>query len=623
MLLLEKIQASPRFRLVAINLISVCVLAGAFLIIFQIFGQMRVILEDQVDSNVKRAAKSYALGKDLIGLEVEVHDLLNRSHNDPEELIRGRHRIISRLDALIIDVGTSDNFFNYDRDLDRDVVREYRDVLEKVLEETIAIDELFLFLDMQNRDFIVILTNIEEDVGEFILKAALSGKDLTHLHQINALLPFCREQVLKVRFIVEKTVNTMDSSRLTNLDDSSLLGGAQEHLEVLSQTLETITASEPVFSDNVQDILSNIVLYKTTVNRLSTKLTDLAGLYNLMFERRKALLGFLEKVDRYSITTLSTLVRKNSLKIQQSIQHVYVVAAIVLLVTLTAAFIINLLARKLDATVREAEQAKKILAEKVSNLDDEMIRRAEAEREVQAFNRNLETVVQKRTADLALANKELESFVDAMSHNLRTPLRGISGFSHILKSEYGDVIPGQGQGYLTRILDACRDMAHIIDAILNLNRYSKREIREVTVDLTEMALSVVDALKRNAPERDIEITISPGMTTLADSVLARVVLESLFDNAWKFTAPKQHAAIEFSSTRQKSGTIFYIKDNGVGFDNAYAAKIFQPFQKLHPLKDFTGAGMGLSLVHRIILRHRGEIWGEGEEGHGAIFYFHF
>lgn len=623
MLSIKKILTSSRCRLVGINLLSFAVLAGAFLIIFQIFGQMRVILEDQVESNVRRVAKSYQLGKDFIGLEVEVHNLLNRSHHDPEKIIHGRDLILSKLDALIVDASTSDNFFHYDLGKDEKVLTAYRDIMEKVLEETIAVDELFLFLDMQNRDFITILTSIEEDVGEFILKAALAGKDLKHLHQINALLPFCREQVLKVRFIIEKAVNTLEPLQLNRPNESGSLTGALEHMNVLSQTLKTITASEPVFADNVQDIISNIDFYTATLERASTKLTELSGLYVEVLEKRQAFLALLEDVDAYSVRTMSEVVEKNSFKVKQSIRQVYLVAAIVLFLTLASAVIISLLIRKLDVSALEAEAARKVLAEKVSILDDEMIRRAEAEREVQAFNRNLEKVVHKRTAELALANKELESFVDTMSHNLRTPLRGIAGFSHIVKADYGSYLPPQGQAYLARILDACSHMSQTIDAILNLNRYTKKELSEEKIDLTEMGFSVVDALKRNAPDRNLEINISPGMTALADPVLVRVVLENLLENAWKFTEPKKRAVIEFSSIKQKSGTVFYIKDNGVGFDNSYAAKIFHPFQKLHPLKDFPGAGMGLAMVHRIVLSHRGEVWGEGEEGHGAIFYFHF
>jgi PAS domain S-box-containing protein len=229
--------------------------------------------------------------------------------------------------------------------------------------------------------------------------------------------------------------------------------------------------------------------------------------------------------------------------------------------------------------------------------------------------------LKQRTLELEAANKELESFSYSVSHDLRAPLRSMDGFSQALLEDYSDKLDDEGRDYLKRIQDSASNMAQLIDDMLELSRLTRVSMRRESVNLSELAESITAELKKAQPKRHVEVSIAPGLVAYGDAKLLRVVLENLLDNAWKFTAKIPQARIEGGITKHDGREAYFVRDNGAGFDMAYADKLFVPFQRLHRITEFPGTGIGLATVKRLIHRHGGEVWAEGEVGKGATFYF--
>jgi light-regulated signal transduction histidine kinase (bacteriophytochrome) len=247
--------------------------------------------------------------------------------------------------------------------------------------------------------------------------------------------------------------------------------------------------------------------------------------------------------------------------------------------------------------------------------------RKKANEEIQKLNEQLEERVRQRTAQLEAVNKELESFAYTVSHDLRAPLRTISGFSIILKEDYGSKLDTEAQDYLNRIQRGCLRMEQLIGAILRLSRLSRVELNYESVNLSEIASEILNQLRNENPDRRVETIITPGMTVWGDTVLLHVVLENLLGNAWKFTSHMELARIEFGVQMDQGKPVFFIRDNGAGFDMSHAEKIFAPFQRLHREDEFPGIGIGLATVQRIINRHGGTIRAQSEVDKGATFFF--
>ena len=246
----------------------------------------------------------------------------------------------------------------------------------------------------------------------------------------------------------------------------------------------------------------------------------------------------------------------------------------------------------------------------------------DAEAEVRRLNADLEARVERRTADLAQANKDLEAFSYSVSHDLRAPLRALSGYAEALLEDYSDHLDETGRGYAERIQGAADRMATLIDDLLQLARVSRTHMRLRPVDLSAEVAAVVREFQSADPGRRIQITIEDGIEVTADRSLVRTVVQNLVENAWKFTARQENPTIEFGSMPAGDAEICcFVRDNGAGFDPAHAAKLFEPFERLHTDADFAGTGIGLASVQRIIERHGGRIWAESEVGAGATFYF--
>jgi PAS domain S-box-containing protein len=229
----------------------------------------------------------------------------------------------------------------------------------------------------------------------------------------------------------------------------------------------------------------------------------------------------------------------------------------------------------------------------------------------------LEQQVAERTAALEVANRELEAFSYSASHDLRTPLRAIEGFSQLLLDEYQGQIAGEGLDYLHRIRAATQRMAVLIDDLLKLSRIARVSLNVAVQDLTAIAAEVVADLGKRHPDRRVSVHLAPGLSARADERLLRILLENLLGNAWKFTAKHDPAQIWFGCERGA----FYVRDTGAGFDMAYSSKLFTPFERLHSLTDYDGTGIGLAIVQRIVAHHGGRIWANAEVGKGAAFFF--
>ena len=231
--------------------------------------------------------------------------------------------------------------------------------------------------------------------------------------------------------------------------------------------------------------------------------------------------------------------------------------------------------------------------------------------------------VAERTAGLEAANKELESFTYAVSHDLRAPLRTISGFSQAVLEDYGPQIDEEGKTMLMRVHRATGQMSQLIDDLLKISRIDATPPVCTDVNLSEMVRGIAETLRERTPEREVRLTIEPDIHAGCDGRLVAIILTNLFENAWKFTANTPGAAIEFGQEQDGGRHTYFVRDNGAGFEMAYSDKLFQPFQRLHSTDEFPGTGIGLATVARIIRAHGGKIWAQSEPGKGAKFSFQF
>ncbi len=271
------------------------------------------------------------------------------------------------------------------------------------------------------------------------------------------------------------------------------------------------------------------------------------------------------------------------------------------------------LARKTDLVRRQAREMQRLN----ESLRSQVARLERAEREIRSLNVRLE----RRAEELLAVNQELEAFSYSVSHDLQEPLRGIDGFTQALVEDWAGALGPEGQDQLRRVRAAAQRMGRLIDDLLQLSRVTRAELHSVPVDLSALAREVAGELRERDPARAVDFRIPDGIAARGDPRLLRLVLQNLMGNAWKFTSRRPDAVIEFSATPGDRGVTYGVRDNGVGFDMAFAGKLFRPFQRLHLRSEFAGSGVGLATVQRIVRRHGGRAWGEGEVGRGASFHF--
>ena len=229
--------------------------------------------------------------------------------------------------------------------------------------------------------------------------------------------------------------------------------------------------------------------------------------------------------------------------------------------------------------------------------------------------------MEQRTHELEVSNQELEAFSYSVSHDLRAPLRTIDGFSLALEEDFAEKLDAQGRDHISRVRNGVQRMGTLIDSLLQLSRVTRSDTQRERVDLSQLATLVFREIQTGDPEREVNWIAQPGVMAEADPRLMRIAFENLIGNAWKFTARTPGATITFGSSRQNGKTVYFLRDDGAGFDMQYVDRLFTAFQRLHGERDFKGSGIGLATVSRIIRRHRGSIWAEGEPGKGATFFF--
>ncbi len=281
--------------------------------------------------------------------------------------------------------------------------------------------------------------------------------------------------------------------------------------------------------------------------------------------------------------------------------------------------------RRVEEELRQAHLTlERRVQERTAKLEEanaELTKEIRERRRVEEDMRKLNADLLDRTTQLEASNKELEAFSYSVSHDLRAPLRGIDGFSQAVLDDYHDKLDDKGKQYLQRVREASQRMAKLIDAMLNLARLIRAELTFEPVDLSDLGRSILADLRKADPERQVEIVVADNLRATADPNLTRVVLENLLGNAWKFTSHEDYARIDLGMTYHYSEPVFFVRDNGVGFDMTYVDKLFGAFQRLHAVSEFQGIGIGLATVHRIIQRHGGRIWAEASVGKGATFFF--
>ena len=279
---------------------------------------------------------------------------------------------------------------------------------------------------------------------------------------------------------------------------------------------------------------------------------------------------------------------------------------------------------------RNGKNAEQLLITQNEALVMQSLALKEAQEKTIQLNEELESRVHERTIQLEALNQELEAFSYSVAHDLRAPLRHINGFSQVIIDEYGKTLDDEVVGWLNRIQDSSQNLYNMVEALLGLSKVTRDSIHIMNINLSKMVNRIIERLQKESPAREVSLVIENEVYVQADLRLLQVVIENVISNAWKFSANNEIARIEFGTFLPEKDNLesekfscFYIKDNGIGFDMGYVDRLFGPFQRLHSSADFSGTGIGLATVKRIVQRHGGRVWAEANVNNGATFYFCF
>jgi signal transduction histidine kinase len=257
----------------------------------------------------------------------------------------------------------------------------------------------------------------------------------------------------------------------------------------------------------------------------------------------------------------------------------------------------------------------------VRAFNDMLVQIQRREHELQQAHDQLERRVVERTQELVAANRELEAFSYSVSHDLRGPVDALNGYTYVLLKEYGGQLDGKANDLMERIRNSGKRMMQLIDDLLNLSRVTSSTMQREPVSLSAIAQLIAQELSQSQPQRNVEFVIADVGMVEGDPRLLRVMIENLLQNSWKYTSHHPTARIEFGVRHESGGAVYFVRDDGAGFDQRSSDRLFQPFQRLHSTAEFPGSGVGLATVQRIVRRHGGDVWAEGEVGKGATFYF--
>ena len=352
-------------------------------------------------------------------------------------------------------------------------------------------------------------------------------------------------------------------------------------------------------------------------------------------------LSLIRRITSESKTIGFVYIRADLTEIDRRLHRYALIASGVLLISLLFALLLSsrfrqsvaaplirlsdtaqMVSRTRDYSVRvTSEKDDDELAQLVKSFNEMLEEIQRRDTELQAAHDELEKRVSERTRELVLANRELEAFSYSVSHDLRNPLETLNGYTYLLKRQYGEQLGTNGRHVVEQLDAATRRMAELIDDLLALSRVSTGTMHTVRVNLSAIARSVADDLCRTDPARPIHFVISETPEANGDERLLQIAIENLLRNSWKYTSHHEHARIEFGSKIQNRRVIYFVSDDGAGFDPTLSSHLFQPFQRLHSPAEFPGTGVGLAIVQRIVNRHAGEIWAEGAPEKGATFYF--
>jgi len=413
--------------------------------------------------------------------------------------------------------------------------------------------------------------------------------------------------------------------------------------QTATQTLSALSTEPDIMAAGIYDRAGKLFASYTSAASTRSATTSLPAVLTAPTDGHRFKKGYLELSQKivFEKRTIGAIVIQTSTEAMRKRVLQYVAIALLVLIASTAGSILVSLrlqrrisqpilelvataksvSRQNEAPVSTGAESRDEVGLLVKTFHEMLARIQVQSEELREANEELENRVLERTTQLEAANKELEAFSYSVSHDLRAPLRSIDGFSQALFEDQGDKLDEQGRSDLQRVRAATQRMARLIDDLLNLSRVSRSEMRRESVDLSALVKNIAAELQAGEPDRQVALAVADGLRSQGDPRLLRVLLENLLRNAWKFTGKHATAKIEFGTMHNNGRPIYYVRDDGAGFDMAYAGKLFGAFQRLHAMTEFHGTGIGLATVQRIVHRHGGRVWAEGKVDHGATFYF--